>query len=225
MASLIAHTAAGSTDSNGFTTGGIDTSGAVFLIAVVVDYLLATQATLSDSKGNTWTALTTHSETVSGARLRVFYAANAVVGTGHTFTVTSTTGYPSIAVQAWSGIQTSSPFDTENGNDLLSSASIQPGSVTPARSNELCITGVVLSAPVSGTLAIDSGFTVSDAVEYLVSNHFGAGFAYFVQSAGSTLNPTWSWTGSQGVAAVIALFFSDTLPGDEGFAWYQGSRQ
>ncbi|MFM2357274.1 MAG: hypothetical protein RJA61_11 [Candidatus Parcubacteria bacterium] len=196
---LIANTGAGSSGGNNVTTGAIDTTGAN-LIVVVVSWYSGAANTLSDSKGNTWTALTAYA--AGNTQQRIYYAYNPTVGSGHTFTATNSS-YPSIAVSAWSGAATS-PYDVENGSSGSGITSKQPGSVTPSENNELIITG--LGFDTSNTLSINSGFTISNQLNYTVGNYMGGAMAYLVQTTSAAVNPTWSWSSSMGVSTGIATF-------------------
>src|SRR6266536_1343851 len=76
--------------SNSPTTTGIDTTGADLLVASVHEYAGGPAGTVSDSKGNTWHALTPQG---SGAttKITIFYAwgSGLSVGAGHTFSYTA----------------------------------------------------------------------------------------------------------------------------------------
>ncbi len=78
------------------TTSGIDTSVVDFLF-VAVAFDPGTDPTLSDNKGNTWTALTTVS-TGGAPSLVVFYVQAPSVGTGHTFTASRASGAGGVRV-------------------------------------------------------------------------------------------------------------------------------
>jgi hypothetical protein len=90
---------------SGGTTAALDTSGANLLILSVSWYTIntANPSTISDSKGNTWTALTRRNSPSGHFAHRLWYATNPTVGTGHTFTVTASADqYPAILVYAFS---------------------------------------------------------------------------------------------------------------------------
>ena len=86
--------------SGNITSGAIDTTGANFIIISLTE-LSSGGYTISDSKGNTWHPLTAR---VQGPDQRFFYAYNANVGTGHTFTGTGG-GFGWIGVEAFSGAE------------------------------------------------------------------------------------------------------------------------
>jgi YD repeat-containing protein len=73
--------------SNSVTTAAINTTGANFLV-IALSYSTGATPTLSDNKGNTWTPLTTSAVTGTVTE-RLYYASNAVVGSGHTFSNTA----------------------------------------------------------------------------------------------------------------------------------------
>lgn len=211
---LLVHTIAGSTDANSVTTSGIDTTGATLLVAFVSTYEPNAAGTLSDSKGNTWTPLTAQAEATL-VRGRMFYVANPTVGTGHTFTVSGTSDFPSVAAAAFSGVATTSPFDAENGNHISSGLTISTGSVTPAQNNELFITGVADGVQATGR-TIDNSFTLIDENPGASGQCFGTGLAYLVQGSGSALNPQWTLAGSTTYAAATLSTFKEAGGGGGG---------
>jgi hypothetical protein len=201
--SLVAHVKAG-TGASGGTSSAIDTSGADFLIMAYAG--TSTQpVTVSDSKsGNTWTPLTSQS-VAGGEKALLYYAPNATVGSGHTFTVSGGGIFAGFCVAAFSGSKLASPFDVENKNSSTSS-SVQTGSVTPSENNELVVVGFAFDPDIASSIAIDSSFVFSDKLAYNAGNSYGAALAYLIQGTAGAVNPTASWTGSANVGAVIATF-------------------
>lgn len=196
---LVAHTAAAGLNAP-VTTAGINTTGANFLV-VAMTFLNA--PTLTDSKGNTWTGLTT--KTGGAAKTRLFYCANPTVGSGHTFSAADGGVIAAVvSVQAWSGAN-STPFDVENGATGATISSLASGSVTPSVNNSLLVVGLETDS-VSTSVGINSSFTISDSTNYAPGNNFGGHMAYFVQGTAGSINPTWSWTTNTNAAAVIASF-------------------
>src|SRR5262252_10214264 len=130
------------TAQNGGTSGAIDTTGANLLVLSLGYY---GTPTVSDSKGNTWVPLTAHvGASGTGIGHRIYYAKNAVVGTGHTITVTGTNTWPVIAFYAFSGADTAAPFVAENGAQSAStglSGSLATGSVTPLANGSVVVSG------------------------------------------------------------------------------------
>lgn len=187
------------------TTSAIDTTGANLLIAYANDYTgYSHSLAVSDSKGNTWTALTAQDDT-SSTYSRLFYCAGGTVGSGHTFSIgIGGAGNPIIAVQAWSGANVS-PFDVENGSNA-NARTIQPGSVTPSQANSLIVCG--FSEGVEAGYSINGGYTTTVTDDVGTHGNTGMALAYLVQTSAVATNPTWS-TVSNGIApktACIAVF-------------------
>ena len=162
-------------------------------------------ATISDSKGNTWTQLTARIGTGFNGAGRIWYAENPTVGSSHTFTANASgTCYPSLAASAWSGTETSSVFDQEN-SAINDSSPASPGSITPSENDELvfaaCANGISTSVP-----SINSGFTIVQAVGYDNNVALGVGAAYIIQTSASAVNPAWSIASGSIGATFIASF-------------------
>lgn len=198
---LVAHVAAGSGDTNNVTTGSITTTGANLLV-LILGNLAAGAVTISDSKTNTWTALTKQTSEVNDSR--IYYSQTTTVGSGHTFTATSVAQQPTINVMAFSGSLTS-PFDVQNGyatSGGLGETSHATGSVTPSLNYELIVSGLCNN---NGTTAsINSSFTLVDtasSVGTVVNNS-----AYLVQTTATAVNPTWTFGGNDYAALTIATF-------------------
>src|SRR4030095_15898606 len=117
-----------------------DTPGANLLVVSVSHYVIGASITgVSDNKGNTYTALTLRNNGTIGHRF--YYAKNAAVGSGHTVTVTGSGGpVPLFVVQAFSGAETTAPFDVENGA-TTGGARLATGSVTPTQNNSIIVSG------------------------------------------------------------------------------------
>lgn len=201
---LVAHTA-GHGNSSTFTTSAIDTTGAT---AIVVNVSCAGIFQLTDSKGNVWSA--TGSYAASPLWNVLFYAANPVVGTGHTFTIASP--FCSAEVAAFSGVTGVLPMDKYlTGTGTGTSA--QPGSITPTNANSVVVAGI--GTPSSGTIAIsaiDSGFTITDTVNAGAGVTEGGGLAYLVQTSATAENPTWTLTSCTWNATNIVLISGSATP-------------
>src|SRR5215471_3204757 len=79
---LVAHVAGSGAST--FTTAGINTTGANLLFFAVASYTGSADATVSDSKANSYTNLNQYR--ASGPYIETFYKTTPTVGTGHTFT-------------------------------------------------------------------------------------------------------------------------------------------
>lgn len=205
--SLIANAGAASSDDNTVTTGAIDTSGADLLVASVSS-LEAGPATLTDSKSNTWTALTLRS--IAGGQVRMYWCVPSSVGSGHTFTASQAGSFPAVFVEAWSGAH-ASPYDQESG-DAQTGTTIAPGSITPSVDNALVATGAFVGSYAAGSLSVDGGFTISNQANSS-ANAYGGGLAYLVQTSAAAANPTWTrGDGGGAFGAAMASFKPSTAP-------------
>lgn len=201
---LVAHAGAASANSSTATTAGIDTTGANLLVASIAFIDFGGSNVVTDSNGNTWTALTEFGGSGASRAEKMFYCVNPTVGAGHTFT--GSAPFPSVCVAAFSGAD-STPFDQESG----AVGSVQPGSITPAGDNELFVTGIACTD--AGTQTIDQGFSVTDSVGN-GANNIGCALAYLIQTTGAAQNPSWN-PGSSGRTAMAT--FKASAGGGGGF--------
>lgn len=200
----IAHVSAVSVAGNTIVTAGIDTTGANLLLAWVANETGFGGAALTDSKGNTWTATTTITESPEEGIL--YYSIPSSVGAAHTFTATATGARPSIAVSAFSG-SSAQPLDQQASNSSAAAGTtLTTGSITPTEAHEL-VAACYATRSQSGTLSIDGGFTIGSQTDGDGANNQSIGIAYLIQTAAAAANPTWTSTNSVGVKiAKIASF-------------------
>ncbi len=203
---LTTHTAKSSVDTNGFTTAALNTTGANLLIVAISTYTLGASFTgISDSLSNVWTRLNTY-VVASNQTVTMYYSSSAIVGAAQTFTVSGSGCYPGMAVAAFSN-SASNPFDSQNGASTASGTTLQPGSVTPSKDNELVVTG--FSMQTAGTGSINSSFIVADQASQTATG-FGVALGYIINGTGTSgvpINPTWTFSGSAtGLASDIAVF-------------------
>lgn len=199
---LVAHKSASGNGSSAATTAAADTSGSSLLVVAAASYSGGTTAVITDSKGNTWTNLTLKSAGV--VKGRISYAENAVVGSGHTFSGQATDAYPAIAMQAYSGVATSSAFDVENGAANGTVASAQPGSITPSSDNEVLVYAMT-GGNNTDTLSVNVG-AFSDQQLGVPAQAFSVDFAYQIQTTATARNPTFSWSTACDATTEIASF-------------------
>lgn len=204
--SLIAQQKIGAAGGNSATTAGVDTTGANILFIAVASFNTdPSTATVTDSKGNTYSHIT--SQAIAGnIGCVLFYSVNPTVGAGHTVTVALTGGFVGISFQAWSGGATSSPLDQQNGNAVSdTNTTIQPGSITPGQDNELVLT--VFGEPlVSSTGSIDSGFSTPYEVAFSSGQNVGVALSYKIQTSAAAVNPTWTASSGGFRTAIQASF-------------------
>lgn len=208
--SLVART--GGSGANTFTTPGMTTTGASLLVAAVTVVSTASPPAVSDSKGNSWSALT--AQTISGQQsAQLFYVANPTVGSAHTFTVTGTGIAGAIVVFAFTNIKTTTPADQQNGAKTSASppVTLQPGSITPSNNGDLVVTAC--SVGTIGTVDIDNDAASIFAVAATLpigGTSYGIFAAYGVQGTAAAVNPTWTASSGTDLAAVIASFTAAT---------------
>lgn len=192
--SLVSHTSA----VNSATTPGINTTGA----NLIVIFTTRESSAPTDSLGNTWTPITNLTEGNSIGAL--YYKFNPTTGAAQTFTSSGTNG--TIEVQAWSGASVGlDPGLHSAAGSTTSSATVQPGSLTPSGNNELLVSGASLAG--GSTYSVNSSFTISDANNFTGGSTFGGAMGYFVQSTAAAVNPTWSVSAAQAdQMAAMAVF-------------------
>ncbi len=194
-------------NSGGGTTAAIDTTGASLLVIATKNFTTG-DATVSDSKGNTWTGLTKKADGASAFNIRFYYAVNPTVGSGHTFTAAGGITYGMYAV-AFSGIATSTPFDQENGAaGAALGTSVQTGAVVPSTNGQLILSSVQNIA--GDTDSIDSSLSIIEHDGFSGGTTYGGAIAWYEQPTAASINPTWSWTGGSDSATVIATFKAST---------------
>lgn len=184
------------------TTAGINTTGANLLVlGISCDDAFAD--TPSDSKGNTWTQLTSYSN--AQPRVRLWYSVPSSVGTSHTFSSNGVALVGSIFAAAFSGVS-ATPTDQQNGANGTGSATLATGSITPSENNELLISVLAFNAAGSNCTN-GSSFTETNEIDFGAGDHYGGVLAYIVQTTAGAVNLTWTrGTGTSGMAATIASF-------------------
>lgn len=198
---VVAHTAkAAVPGTNGSTTVAIDTSTAT-LIVIGVTENSSIPAVVSDSKGNTWVALTRQAS--SNGASRQYYCLTPIVGTGHTFSATAGGCSAAISVIALSGAAVSSTFVQENGIFTNGSPSSQSRGLSSSASDGAIVTCMNVDLAVTPT--IDVGFTREDSVNTDGATVYGISHA-FLNTSSAGVTPTWSWAGGAICSMCIALF-------------------
>jgi hypothetical protein len=196
---LVAQTSVSST-TTGATTPAVDTTGATLLVcSLAYDASTGGTPAISDSKSNTWVALTLRQHSTQSAQ-RFYYATNPTVGTGHTVTVSSgaTVTKPAIVVSAFSGMDTTAPFDVESGaTSGTVSGSLATGSITPSLANAVVVSALACGNAAPGTISPTGPVRLAPSTAV----------SYQQQTTATATNPTWNWSGgNQGAAVAIAAF-------------------
>lgn len=193
------------------TTAGVDTTGADFLV-LGISCESTHNDTPTDSKGNTWTQLTSY--TASEPRVRLWYSVPTSVGSAHTFSSNGSNLVGSIFVGAFSGVKQTSPADLQAGANGTGASTLATGSITPSENNCLVISALAFNAAGS-PITIDSGFTeIGPEIDFGAGDHYGGQMAYKVQTTAAAVNATWTrGVGTVGMAATVASFKASTAGG------------
>lgn len=221
---VVASVAASGT-SNAVTSGGINTTGADLIVVTTSDYDGVAATSLTDSKSNTWTKLTTRDSAGLTGRNVIYYCYNPIVGSGHTFSLSQSISFPALSAIAFSG-SASTPFDVENGATNSSSNTIATGSITPSQNGEMVVAGVNWNDGGShpgSTVSITASMTIPVQTPPVSGSCFGSAIAYIAQNTAAAINPTWTSTGDAlGMAATIASFKGVAAAGGGGPAYRGG---
>jgi len=197
--------------SNGGTTPAINTTTSNFLVACYPYFQGNPEPTLSDSQTNTWSALTTYCNN-NGVCIRMKYVANPSTNASHTFTISGASSFSTLTVQAWSGMATSTPFQTgtDQGNAAFGSDTNQLATITPTGTSIVvsCLGGDndTFSATAVTDNAAHLTYTKSDSQDEV--NPYAIQMWYSTTSGGSTTAPLWTvhQMGSAITAASEAAF-------------------
>jgi len=202
---LVASTSAALGFSGG-TTAAIDTTGAS-LLAVSLSWWTGLGGTpvFSDSKGNTYTALTARVQGDMGHRWFICLGP-ASVGAGHTFSATAGGIAPVIVAYAFAGV---GMYKAETGAVSAGGASLATGSVTPTEAGALILTGVIGKNASTDTVT-PSGFTVASHFSNSAGESLQGSAAYYLQPTIAAIDPTWQFSPAHGNTAAGTVVFQAT---------------
>lgn len=189
----------------GTTNTTFDTTGANLIVAVV-GWFSSTQV-FSDNKSNSYTGLTAH-DSGGAYSNQIFYCINPTVGST---TFSSTGNLNIVAVSAFSLSSGIPAYDsTQNGSSVTTNnTTIQTGSVTPSGNNRLIVAGCTFNdtgADITNT--IDSSFlTPPYQLESGARSQFYVAQSFLIQTTGSAVNPTFTFSGIiNNASSSIAVF-------------------
>ena len=189
-------------------TAPIDISGASLLIIALSNFSIGGNCNygVSDSRSNAYTCAGTFASPGTTSHVTIWYSIPTNVGPGTTFETYG--AYLSMAVAAFSGTAASAVVDAMTGSGQDTGGAIQPGSLTPASSNELLIAvgATYQSIDVSG---VDSPFS-SHLVQHVASvngTNNSISLAYEIQTAAATRNPTWTISPGTNASSTILMAF------------------
>ena len=175
-----------------FTTSPVNTTGATMLVAYVATNDAA--ASMSDNMGNTLTP-NGAPHTTNGIYCLSFLTLGATTGTGHTFTVTSSTGFPSVCVAAFNvaGIENFNGGNTGQVNSG-SYTNVDTNPFPPTHLTDISTAALAcISFPTApGTpVTADSGYTV--IADIPTPPGFPLCVAWNLPNTLSNVNVTFSW--------------------------------
>lgn len=193
---------------SGGTTPAIDTTGAKL---IVISAAFAAPATISDSKGNTYTVGVARPSSPTG--ITIYYCISPTAGTGHTFTINAAVG--SITVQAFGATLTPS-VDTGVTSQISNvglNHTIGATSLTPSGSNALVVSAGSFPNAYGGALTAGSGFTLADNQNYVSGTNYGCDLVYQIQTTASTIaanSVTSSWASNPQATDSASMAFTET---------------
>lgn len=175
------------------TTAAVNTTGASILILTAT--YQGSAPTVSDSQGNTWTALTERPGT-AGAAARIYYCLTPTTSAAHTFTISAAFG--AVGIVAASGV---TAFVEEDGGGGDSVTSSTDAAMAATKANALVVSCAMIWTSTGANM--DNGFT--DLQEDFVGGvNYGGGLAYKITA--TPIAPEWTWTGANNYAVAMASF-------------------
>lgn len=191
----------------GGTSGSFNSTGADLLVVLAGGTSNIHTATISDNKGNTWTALNNQGGSTSGSK--GWYAKNAIVGTGHTVTISIGNSTVSVFhVYALSGADLTTPLIAQDGNwagpaeTMEYSAGVSPTNGGIALCNVNCVNDL-------DSISINESYTIQITTVASGGNNNYQSSAYKLFPTGALTNPDWSWTGSEDEMAGHLVAFKE----------------
>lgn len=188
-------------DDTGCTIAGLTTTGANLLVLGSTWLQGSATPTVSDSKSNSWTKLTSNYNSPGTLTSTLWWCMPTSVGASHSFTIVGVSVYAPLFLLALSG-GNASPLDQKNGNGD-DTATIAPGSITPTVPGcaVVSMAGFQTSLVTNPTLA---GFTRTDVQPAVGGSSFGGAMAYLIQTSAAATNVAWD-TGTGGGPDVTAV--------------------
>jgi hypothetical protein len=164
------------------------------LVALIGDEAAVTTASVSDTRGSSWSSAINVTGTTN---LKIFYALAASSGANTvTFTGWSSPGWSNVAIMEIAntqGVLDGTPVGTNAG-------ATSPGSLTTTFANSIAVVG--LDGFHSGTTwTAPSGWTLTQN-----NGHDAVGIAWMIQPAAGTVNPTFSGSSTDNDSQALVAF-------------------
>ena len=207
--------------SGNFSISSLNTSGATLAVAAINQYgpsgSFATNS-ISDSQGNTWTALTSVLSSGGNERMSAWYAIITSTNASHSVTFTNGAGnhYYAATVAFFSGTDTSAPLDQQAtaANQAQGTNHTAP-SVTPSTNNQLVVSLLGSDGPGGMTAnSIDGGFTIAQF--QTTSSSTACGLAYLVQTTAAAAAPTWVLSSASAEGGLNSTTYKESGGGPSG---------
>lgn len=199
---LLSSVSAGAVGKPDVETDSIDTTGATLLVVVTSSYNPGGLdiPVVTDNMSNSWISLTP-----SGGSnwCQIHYCENPTTDPTHTFTVTTSAGFPAIYAAAFSHTKAAGAVDKENAADG-GSGGINTGAIEPSRDFELVVAGVAFTGN-SNQPTVDNDFEVIQFQPFDAGNTVGGAMAIKIQEAAHGENPEWITSENHNGAAIASF--------------------
>jgi hypothetical protein len=167
-------------------------------VVEVAFYGTSGTATVSDSAGNTYSALTAYPGAAGSPAIRIFYSKMANTSGNMTITVNGS------AIAACpiliSGINGGLDSGSDKGAVSSNGTTCSPGSFNPGSGAHVFVTfegGSVAESntpvPTIGNTGTGSYSVVGPVVAFSPGFHYGGAAGYLIQPSGTPSNLTWNW--------------------------------
>ena len=185
----------------------LNTTGANRIFLGPINWFGAQPRPITDSLGNTYTALTDYNDGVNfDAGAQILYSQDSpTVGSTHTISTSGTSD--ALAILAVSG-SANSPVDTgtDKGNSSGNGTSIQPSAAcVPNNNNEILVVVWVGSGNASSPTT-PTNFTKTDSINGVSGTHYGVAMYYEIQTTATSRQPTVNNTTGSPIAIAICAF-------------------
>lgn len=192
--------------SSGTSTGATTTaSGSTFVVLMSYD-ATTTASTPTDNKGNTYTQAGTTLTDGTGAKVGIYYSANATGGPGHTVTASfSGSSFAVIHFIEVTGAASASFDQAVSAADFISPYTVTSG--TLAQAAEVVLTIACLNGSTSGTAnTYSSSNTTILSQEIDAANWWTSAVSKLVTSATTAVTPSFTVALGQGGGLFLASF-------------------
>ncbi len=209
-----------------FTSAPFDSSGADIGVVTIASWDAYTPGpTISDNKGNTWTALGgpyTVNDPILGEQVQLFLCVQPMhCGPGHTITSTGSNQYGSLTADFFSGANFLTPQQGNTGAATgQGSSQVYPGPVTPVQNDAAIVTGMACTG---FPQHIDAGYIGPfTGVPDPYGPSYTVASAYLIQTTAAVSNPLWVSDGSGGASGAIVVLLTEPLVGGNLIGWWYG---